>query len=201
MSLKTQRLRRLLSLGVFAAIILGLSALAYASGGGEHHSSYTDEKFWDFIWRVMNFAVLAIVLVFILRKPLGQGLKQRTEGIKQELEELEAQREEAQREYAVLEGRLQETEAERELILDDFRAQGEREKAKIIAEAHTMAERIKATAQFTIEQETASAKAELKREITDISAALAEDMLKANINDDDQARLVDEYLERVQREA
>lgn len=201
MSLKTQRLRLLLSFGVFAAIILGLSALAYASGGGEHQSSYTDEKFWDFIWRVMNFTVLLVVLVFVLKKPLSQGLKQRTEGIKQELEELEAQREEARREYAVLEGRLQETEAERELILDDFRAQGEREKAKIISEAHTMAERIKATAQFTIDQETASAKAELKREITDMSAALAEDLLKQNINDDDQARLVDEYLERVQREA
>lgn len=199
---ETPGISRLLSATAVALMILGLAAVAQAAGhGGEHHSSFTDEKFWDFIWRVMNFAVLFIVLFFLLRKPLSQGLKQRSANIKAELEELEAKREEAKRQYAVLEGRLQEAEKERELILEEFKTQGEREKQKIIEEASTMAERIKAQAQFTIEQETEAAKSELKREIAEMSAALAEDLLKQNINDEDQGRLVDEYLDRVQREA
>ncbi len=211
MSLKTPITRRLLPAAISALVVLALATVAYASGhGGEaagaagathHASSLTDEKFWDFIYRVMNFAVLFIVLFFLLRKPMSQGLKQRTANIKAELEELEAKREEAKRQYAILEARLKEVEKEREAILEEFRAQGEREKEKIIQEARAMAERIKAQAQFTIEQETEAAKSELKREIAEMSAALAEDLLKQNINDDDQVRLVDEYLERVQREA
>jgi F-type H+-transporting ATPase subunit delta len=52
-------------------------------------------------------------------------------------------------------------------------------------------------AQFAIEQETDLAKTELKREVAELSAALAEDLLKQNINAEDQNRLVDEYLTKV----
>jgi F-type H+-transporting ATPase subunit b len=64
-----------------------------------------------------------------------------------------------------------------------------------------MAERIKAQAQFTIDQETQQAKAELRQEIAELSASLAEDLLKQNINKDDQQRLVNEYLDKVGQEA
>ena len=165
----------------------------------EHGASA--EKVNDLIYRVMNFAVMAIALFFILRKPLSNALAQRTAGIKEELEDLETKREQALKEVALLEERIRSAEGERDEILADFRAQGQREKQSIIDNAHNMAERIKAQAQFTIEQETQQAKAELRQEIADLSASLAEDMLKQNINDDDQQRLVNEYLDKVGQEA
>ena len=70
-----------------------------------------------------------------------------------------------------------------------------------VCRADELAERIKAQAQFTIEQETQQAKGELRQEIADLSASLAEDLLKQNINDDDQQRLVNEYLDKVGQEA
>lgn len=166
----------------------------------EEHAA-SGEKVNDLIYRVMNFAVMAIALFFILRKPLSNALAQRTAGIKQELEDLETKREQALKEVALLEERIRSAEGERDEILADFRTQGEREKLAIIDSAHSMAERIKAQAQFTIEQETQQAKAELRQEIADLSASLAEDLLKQNINDDDQQRLVNEYLDKVGQEA
>lgn len=181
-----------------AAGLLGLgAAAALASEAGGHHVTGPN---LDLLWRVMNFAVLAVVLVLVLRKPLKAGLSGRVEQIKSELAELEAKREEAKRRYAEIEKRLKDAEGERDAILAEFREMGEREKAKILDSARSMAERIKAQAQFTIEQETAAAKADLKREIADMSAALAEDLLKQNITSEDQTRLVDEYLAKVQRE-
>jgi len=179
------------------AIVALTAGLALASGGegAEHSGQWT-----NFFFRLMNFAVLVAVLIIVLRKPLKSGLGSRVEQIKSELEELEAKREEAKRAYALMEQRLADSAAEREQVLADFRAMGEKEKAAIVAGAEATAQRIKEQANFTIEQETAAAKADLRREVAEMSATLAEDLLKEKINPEDQTRLVDEYLAKVSRE-
>lgn len=189
-------MRSVRSIIVAALLVLCLAATAWASEGGVSH-----EKLMDFVYRLMNFAVMAVVLVVLLRKPLKNAMSGRTKAIAEELEELEAKRDQARREYAEMESRLADAEGEREKILAEYRAQGERERERIIAEAQESAERIKGQAQFTIEQETKEAKAMLRREVSEMSAALAEDLLKQNITADDQSRLVDEYLDKVGQEA
>ncbi|MFH2125681.1 MAG: F0F1 ATP synthase subunit B [Pseudomonadota bacterium] len=171
------------------------TALASSGGGG-----ISDHQMWDFIYRIMNFVVLVAVLVVVLRKPLKSGLSSRVDQIKSELEELEAKREQARRDYALMEQRLADAAGEHDKILAEFRAMGEKEKAAIIAGAESTAQRIKEQASFTIEQETAQAKAELRRDVAEMSAALAEDLLKEKINSEDQTRLVDEYLAKVSQE-
>lgn len=171
------------------------AALASSGGGG-----ISDHQMWDFIYRIMNFVVLVAVLVVVLRKPLKSGLSSRVDQIKSELEELEAKREQARRDYALMEQRLADAAGEHDKILAEFRAMGEKEKAAIIAGAESTAQRIQEQASFTIEQETAQAKAELRRDVAEMSAALAEDLLKEKINSEDQTRLVDEYLAKVSQE-
>jgi F-type H+-transporting ATPase subunit b len=152
----------------------------------------------DFVARCINFGILLAAIIFILRKPLGKALGDRTEGIQNELAELEAKKAEAEKAYKEMERRLADAQSEREEILADFRAQGEREYEKIVDNAKSLAERIKSQAQFTIEQETSQAKAELRREVAELSAQVAEDLLKQNIKPEDQARLVSDYLAKVQ---
>jgi len=179
------------------AMVALTAGLALASGGEGDHAG---GQWTNFFFRLMNFVVLVAVLIIVLRKPLKSGLGARVEQIKSELEELEAKREEAKRAYALMEQRLADSAAEREQVLADFRAMGEKEKAAIVAGAEATAQRIKEQANFTIEQETAAAKADLRREVAEMSAALAEDLLKEKINPEDQTRLVDEYLAKVSRE-
>ncbi|MCB2193889.1 MAG: F0F1 ATP synthase subunit B [Deltaproteobacteria bacterium] len=197
--------RKLLPLLPSLCMIALSAGLALASSGGEggHEAAaggISDHQMWDFIYRIMNFVVLVAVLVVVLRKPLKSGLGSRVDQIKGELEELEAKREEARREYALMEQRLADAAGEHDKILAEFRVMGEKEKAAIIAGAETTAQRIKEQANFTIEQETAQAKAELRREVAEMSASLAEDLLKEKINSEDQTRLVDEYLAKVSQE-
>ncbi|MCF8034208.1 MAG: F0F1 ATP synthase subunit B [Desulfarculaceae bacterium] len=195
------RLARLAKALLPALAMVALTAgLALASGGGEGGHGGGDSQWTNFLFRVMNFAVLLAVLIIVLRKPLKSGLGARVDQIKSELEELEAKREEAKRAYALMEQRLADAAGERDKVLADFRAMGEKEKADIVAGAETTAQRIKEQANFTIEQETAAAKAELRREVAEMSASVAEDLLKEKINPEDQTRLVDEYLAKVSRE-
>ncbi|MEW5914695.1 MAG: F0F1 ATP synthase subunit B [Thermodesulfobacteriota bacterium] len=190
-------IRRLLPLLGTLALLLLASAAGAAEAAGHGPSS---EQWWNLLYRTLNFAVLVAVLIVVLRKPLKTGLGARVEQIKSELEELEAKREEARREYALMEQRLAHAAQEREEILKEFRALGEKEMAKIIASAQETAARIKEQASFTIEQETARAKADLRREVAEMSASVAEDLLKQKITSEDQTRLVDEYLDKVSRE-
>lgn len=177
-----------------ALVLMGAGA-AFASGGG-----YSDEMIHELYFKIMNFAVLVVVVVVLARKPLKKGLNDRIQGIKDELADLESRRGKALAELAAVEKRLKDAEGDRETIVAEFRAQGEKEREKIIAAAEDNAQRIKAQAQFTIEQETAMAKVELRREVAQLSAALAEDLLKQKITAEDQTRLVDEYLAKVQQE-
>jgi F-type H+-transporting ATPase subunit b len=181
-----------------AAALLTLGAgLAIASEAGGHHVTPPN---MDLVYRLMNFVVMAVVLVVLLRKPLKSALSGRIEQIKSELAELEAKKAAAQAELADVSKRVADARGEREAIVAEFTAQGEREKAKILDAAQALAVRIKAQAQFTIEQETAAAKADLRREVAELSASLAEDLLKQKITADDQTRLVEEYLAKVQQE-
>ncbi|MBU4565790.1 MAG: F0F1 ATP synthase subunit B [Desulfarculus sp.] len=189
--------RKLLPLLPALGIVALSAGTALASSGG---GGISDHQMWDFIYRIMNFVVLVAVLVVVLRKPLKSGLSSRVDQIKSELEELEAKREQARRDYALMEQRLADAAGEHDKILAEFRVMGEKEKAAIIAGAESTAQRIKEQASFTIEQETAQAKAELRRDVAEMSAALAEDLLKEKINSEDQTRLVDEYLAKVSQE-
>jgi len=165
-------------------------------GDGEHHG-LTHSQVMNFIWHVLNFSILAFLLVKFLRKPISGALKGRTESIRAAFEELEAKRADAERKYAEYEGKLSTMDEQAERILKTFTEQGESEKEKIIAQATEAAERIKAQAEFYVQQELAKAKTELQTEAADMAVKMAEELIRKNLNEEDHHRLISEYLERV----
>ncbi|MBU2549077.1 MAG: F0F1 ATP synthase subunit B [Proteobacteria bacterium] len=192
------------------AAFLSFSTPVLASGHGsettmekaEHaeepeHGSFTSAKLWNLLYRALNFLALAILLTLVLRKPLAQFLSDRRRNIAETLDDLERKKVEAAERFKQIEAKLNALEGERDKIMGEYMAEGEEEKRKIIAHANQMAERIKQQAEMSISQEIKKAKDELTREIAEMSAAMAEDMIRKNINDKDQQRLVEEYLEKV----
>ena len=174
----------------------GHEAAAHGEGHGEHHG-LTHSQVMNFIWHVLNFSILAFLLVKFLRKPIAGALKGRTESIRAGFEELEAKRADAERKYAEYESKLSTMDEQAGRILKTFTEQGEAEKEKIIAQAHEAAERIKAQAEFYVQQELAKAKTELQTEVADMAVKMAEDLIRKNLNEEDHHRLISEYLERV----
>ena len=165
--------------------------------GEEHGSSATPAKLWDLVWRTMNFVVLFVVLFVLLKKPIGNFFSGRRENIAQTLADFETKKAEAEERFKSLESKLADLSAERDRILAEYAAEGEEEKKKIIAHAEEMAERIQTQAEAAVAQEVKAAKADLVREIADMSAAKAEELIRRNINDKDQERLVEEYIGKV----
>jgi F-type H+-transporting ATPase subunit b len=149
-------------------------------------------------FRVMNFAVLVIVLVFLLRKPLSQALGARITGIKDQLEDLEARKAEAENQLAEYNERLSRLEKESEKIVEDYIKQGNEAKARILKEAESAAEKLQIQARRNIEHEFKQAKLKLQEEIFESSLAKAEEIITGKISGEDQDRLVDEYLRKVE---
>ena len=149
-------------------------------------------------FRVMNFTVLAVALVFVLRKPLSQALGARIKGIKDQLEDLEARKAEAEKQLAEYNERLSGLEKESEKIVEDYIKQGYEAKARILKEAASAAEKLEAQARRNIEHEFKQAKLKLQEEIFETSLARAEEIIKGKISGEDQDKLVDEYLRKVE---
>ncbi len=192
----TRRLSRTGRGAVLLAAAVGLltfAAAAAASGGesGHHGFSATD---W---YRVMNFAVLFAVLFFLLRKPIPRALNSRIQGIQDQLKDLEAKKAEAEQQMAVFNQKLGDLEKEAERIVSDYVRQGHEAKARILKEAESAAEKIRSQASRNIEHEFEQAKVHLQQEIFEKSLAKAEAALKGKITDQDQERLVEEYLQKV----
>jgi len=178
----------------FLLVVLSLcvvdSVLAAGGGGGSHWQA-TDT------YKVMNFAVLAIALVFLLKKPVSQALNARIQGIKEQLEELESQKKAAEDELANYSEKLATLEGEAETIVAEYVRQGEEAKARILAEAEKTAGKLEEQAKKNIENEFNKAKEDIQAEIIDKALLKAEEIIKSKISDEDQISLVDEYLDKV----
>lgn len=162
-----------------------------AHGGGGKGWVSTDT------YRVMNFAVLAVALVFLLRKPLTQALNGRIKGIQEQLEDLEARKAAAERQLAEYNQKFAQLDQEAEKMLAEYARQGEEARARILQEAEAAAEKMKLQARRNIEHEINRAKARLQAEVTEKALAKAEELIRRQITANDQEKLVDEYLKKV----
>jgi len=148
-------------------------------------------------YRVMNFAVLFIVLFLLLRKPAANFLSGRVDGIKKELSELEAKKAAAEKELSVYQDKLAKLDDEAKEIMAEYIRQGEEAKTRILQEAEASADKLELQAKRNIESEFNQAKETLHADIMEKALAKAETLIKSKIGADDQTRLVDEYLEKV----
>ena len=181
-----------MSLG--SGLLLAGAAVASEAGG---HGGISPEKIQDMIWRTVNFVVFAAILIKLLAKPAKNFFAQRSQGVAQTLEDLEAKKAAAQAAVKEAEVRLDAGAKEREAILQQYLAEGENEKAKILDKANAVAERLKEMARVSIEQETKKAAQSLKEEVVDQATQLAMDLIKEKATYADQQGLVEEYLKKV----
>jgi F-type H+-transporting ATPase subunit b len=172
-----------------------MTSVAIASSDGGHADSGVLLK--DFLWRILNFGLMAALLVFLLRKPIKNGLAGRREGIEKALAEAKQVKEAAEAKFAEYDQKLALATEEIAEIGDAIRREGELEQQKIIESAKEMAIKIEQDAEKAAALEVAKARTELQREAVQLAVELAEDLLKKNFTKEDDARLIDEYIKKV----
>jgi F-type H+-transporting ATPase subunit b len=193
---RNRKWSKFISISLAIAALTAIATLAYASSGGEG-GSLSPAKLKDLLWRVLNFAVLAVVLFKVLSKPIANGLRARQQSIKEQFTDLEERKAEADRAYQNYEEKLASIDGEVNDIIQSAIAQGEAEKSRIIDEAKRAAEDIKRQAEMAIQHELAEAKLRLREEVANQAVIMAEELIRKNLQETDQVKLIEDYLAKV----
>jgi F-type H+-transporting ATPase subunit b len=175
-----------------AALFSSLAWAAPAVEAEEHAASVG-----ELIFPLVNFLIfLYLIKRFVL--PLARDyFKSRREGIAQSIREADEAKQRADALVRDYKNRLAKLTEEIRSIREALRAEGEREKAKLLAEAGEIAQRIQADADFLADQEVRLARQELRREIVAAARAAAEQLIQQNLTAADQKRMVAEFLSEV----
>jgi F-type H+-transporting ATPase subunit b len=179
--------------GITALIVAVTGAMAWAAADGEVHNSWLEID----TWKTLNFAVLAIALFLLGRKPVKAFFSSRTKEIADEIRDLEQKKADAEKQLAEYQARFKNLDQESKLIIEDYIKQGEKAKERIIAQAEAQAVKLEDMAKRNIEQEFKAARLQLQQEVAEIAIEKAEAVIRESISSDDQDKLVDDYLKRV----
>ena len=199
MSMVSDRSKKIIVTLAYISAILLLASAGFASEGGEgaHHAD-SGAQMKDFGWRVLNFAVLAGIIVWALKKANVRGsLAARQAEIEKSLRDAESARDAAEAKLSEYSVKLDQASKEIDELHAAIIREGEQEKARIIAEASSAAEKIVAQAAMSAEQETVKARNELRAEAARLAVELATGKLTGAIQKNDHDRFVGEYLDKV----
>lgn len=199
MNIADSRRRYRLAAGILLMLFLISAPVIGWAASESGHGAEAAAKGWVLTdtYRVMNFAVLAAVLFFLLRKPVSQVLKNRIKGIQDQLKDLEVRKKKAEKVLAEYEERLAQLDREAEKIVAEYVRQGEEARGRIIREAQAAADKIEQQARRNIAHEFRIAKLKLQGEVLEKALRKAEEKIKGRITSADQKKLVDEYIQKV----
>jgi len=171
-------------------------AVAKGHTGEDQHEAGV----WPLIAKLLNFAILAGVLVYFLRSPLLRHFSNRSGQIRSDLVRAGEMREQATSQLSEIDRRLQALPQE----IASLRARGAEEvaseEARLRGAADAERNRLLEQTRREIDMQLRVAKRELVREAAALAIGVAERRIARDITPEDQSRLVDRYVNQV-REA
>ena len=148
----------------------------------------------EFIPALIAFLIIWAVLAKFAWPAVTGILDKRQETIKNNLDEAEAAKIEAQRSLDEYKQQLADARREAAGILDEARRAGEQVKADITAQAQAQADEMIAKAKKSIEKEKLAAIADLQGSVAELSVAVAGRFIGEDLSDADQRKLIEKYV-------
>ncbi|MCS7203939.1 MAG: F0F1 ATP synthase subunit B [Thermodesulfovibrio sp.] len=175
------------SISVVAASVAVAAEAAHAEFGWK-----------DWLYKIINFAILVSLLVFFLGKPIKRFFAQRRELIERSIRESQEAKELAQKALQEVEEKLKLKDKEIQDILDTARKIGEQEKQQIIQETDKLRQKILEQARTNIEFELKMAKDALRLEAAELAIELSEKKIKERITPEEQQKLLQESIKIIE---
>ncbi|MCD6570657.1 MAG: ATP synthase F0 subunit B [Deltaproteobacteria bacterium] len=189
-----RQIRKSLPLIIFFLLVIVSLAVAAEHGGED------GRKIWDMTWRIINFAILVIILYKLLADKVKKYFSERRTEIAQLLEDVDKAKRDTDSRHAEYKEKLKNVEKDIQEIRQVLLGEIEKEKARIIEEGKIASKRLIEQAKDSAQQEIQKAKAGLKDTVADMACKLAADIIEKKITADDQKRIIEEYLDKVVRQ-
>jgi len=170
-------------------------AEAWAAGGAEHH----DPDITGIIFPLLNFLIYAGIIYYFAVPLVRSFLKSRHDEVLARITGAAARKRNAESLVEDYRNRLAKLNQEIESIQASLKAEGERDKARLLREAEGLAAKIKSDAQLLAEQEIKAAKHQLFLELAERAKANATDLIRRHFSPADQSRLVEEFIHDIRQ--
>jgi F-type H+-transporting ATPase subunit b len=173
------------------------SALWAATEDPAHHNGAPAEQYIKLVWQIINFVVLVAVLFFLMRKNLADYFVQRSNQIGTEIDEAQKLRIEMERKIKEYEARLRGVDEEVARMKEEAQKEMAALRRRMQEETKRVSRMILTQTQRNIELETKRAQEALQTEASLLAINLAEDVLDQEVTPEDQARLLQEYINKM----
>jgi F-type H+-transporting ATPase subunit b len=151
----------------------------------------------EFLWTLLNFAVLLWGLYKLLYKPLLGAISARENEIESALKKAAEDRAEAERLRKEFESQISNAQREAQEIINKAVKNATATKEQIEADARAKASEMLENATKTIEREKNKALAELRQEVANLAIAVAGKVIEKNLDTAEQKRLADSFVAEV----
>lgn len=151
------------------------------------------------LFQVLNVGALAVVLAFLLYRPVRTVLQKRTERIEGQLLQAEEELEKAADLRKKYEKMMETADTEREEILSQARKAAAENTRRLLDDAKKEADIIKDRAAQSVQVEWERAENDMRTAIIDVSAVMSEKFVSLAINKETHDRLFEETMSDLEK--
>lgn len=186
--------------GVVTVVAAGAALPVFGSAGGPiSGEALITPQIGTIFWTLVTFVLLLFVLKRLAWKPLLDALESREGQIRADIEQAKKDRDEALKILEENRQILAQSRRERAEAVEAGRRDAERLKEEILDEARRQREHLLEQASAQIQAEVRQAKSDLRGTATDLAIRAAERLLARNLDEPSQRRLVEDYLNDLER--
>jgi F-type H+-transporting ATPase subunit b len=161
------------------------------------------QPWWDYqgleLWKFLNLLAFVAAMTYVLRRRLTDALRSRREGIRRAVLKAQDERDEALRQLAEVDSRLATVESEVAGIWSKARAEARAERERILQDTEAEMLKLRAQSQREIESAGKVARTELRLFAARQSVKTAEEVIRREIQPEDDANLIRLSIEGVVR--
>ena len=148
--------------------------------------------------QLLNVILLAVVLGFLLYKPVLSFLQKRRDKISGQFDEAQEKQVQADQLKAKYEKKLEEIDQERTKVLEEARDSAEENSRKLLDASKKNADAIRQQAEKSIAMERNNLDKETRQYIIEAAVLMAEKFIEQSMNRDTQNKLFDEAVTQLE---
>ena len=152
-----------------------------------------------FIWTVITFLIVLVILRWKAWGPLMEALDARAKQIEESLSKAEKVTADAEQQAEKNEEILNTARKEAQEIIGQAREAGDKLKNKLETDGKTQYDNMLEKAKEQIESEKQKALNEIKTTVVDVAIKASEKVIKRNLNDADNKKMIEETVDQLKQ--
>lgn len=160
--------------------------------------SATSSSMSGLIYPLINFSILVGALYYYLKNPTKAFVKERHTSLKEQLDNVQAKLQDAQKQYHEYSQRLSSMDGEVASLIKQIRADAETTRVRVVTEAKRMADQVVIDAKRTSESLASEFKDQMRADLANLVIKRSESLLKDRMTGDVREQLKKDFSKQVE---